>query len=69
MGAEQSSGRDANAQAGDDVRRCYYEVLGVERSTTDDEYAFRPLEVTRSQLIFYLQDKEGLQKEGPRATS
>ncbi|KAE9369433.1 DnaJ-domain-containing protein [Stipitochalara longipes BDJ] len=37
MGAEQSSGRDANAKASDAVKRCYYEVLGVERSATDDE--------------------------------
>ena len=38
MGAEQSSGRDANSQASDALKRCYYEVLGVERSATDDEY-------------------------------
>ncbi|KAN0101764.1 DnaJ domain containing protein [Hyaloscypha variabilis] len=37
MGAEQSSGRDANSQASDALKRCYYEVLGVERSATDDE--------------------------------
>ncbi|KAH8791483.1 putative DnaJ like protein subfamily C member 21 [Hyaloscypha finlandica] len=37
MGAEQSSGRDPNAHASDAVKRCYYEVLGVERSATGDE--------------------------------
>ena len=39
MGAEQSSGRGAN---GDAVKRCYYEVLGVERTATDDEYGPNP---------------------------
>jgi len=42
MGAEQSSGRDPNANASDAVKRCYYEVLGVERSATGDEYAASP---------------------------
>jgi DnaJ family protein A protein 5 len=69
MGAQQSSGRDADAQGGDAVKKCYYEVLGVERSSTDDEYASSPLRYKDSQLIFYPQNQEGLQKEGSRASS
>jgi len=37
MGAHQSSGRDGGAPGGEAVKRCYYEVLGVERHTSDDE--------------------------------
>jgi len=41
MGAQQSSGRDA--PGGEAVKRCYYEVLGVEPHANDDEYGFRLL--------------------------
>jgi len=37
MGAQQSSGRDSSPQTGAAAKRCYYEVLGVERQATDDE--------------------------------
>jgi hypothetical protein len=65
MGAEQSSERGAN---GDTVKRCYYEVLGVERTATDDEYGPNPFRSTFSQLIVHWQNKESLQKEGTRAS-
>ncbi|KUJ10594.1 DnaJ-domain-containing protein [Mollisia scopiformis] len=37
MGAQQSSSRDSNSQNGEGVKRCYYEVLGIERSASEDE--------------------------------
>jgi DnaJ family protein A protein 5 len=37
MGAQQSSGRDSTSQNSSAVKRCYYEVLGVERQATEDE--------------------------------
>jgi hypothetical protein len=37
MGAQQSAGRDGNAQGAEALKRCYYEVLGTERHATDDE--------------------------------
>jgi DnaJ family protein A protein 5 len=37
MGAQQSSGRD-NTQNGAPVKTCYYEVLGIDRHATDDEW-------------------------------
>jgi DnaJ family protein A protein 5 len=43
MGAQQSSGRDSDAPGSKVVKRCYYEVLGVERHATDDEYRFNAL--------------------------
>ena len=39
MGAQQS--RDAEAAGDEAVKRCYYEVLGVERNASDDEYNIR----------------------------
>ncbi len=38
MGAQQSSGRNTDTPGRESVKRCYYEVLGVERHATDDEY-------------------------------
>lgn len=37
MGAQQSSGRDSSSQNGTVAKRCYYEVLGIERQATEDE--------------------------------
>ncbi|EKD16870.1 j domain containing protein [Drepanopeziza brunnea f. sp. 'multigermtubi' MB_m1] len=37
MGAQQSSGAGAAAQESEPVKRCYYEVLGVDRHATEDE--------------------------------
>ena len=44
MGAQQS--RDAEARGGEAVKRCYYEVLGVERNASDDEYNIRSTHCT-----------------------
>lgn len=40
MGAEQSSNRPANGQNSNTVVRktCYYELMGIERTATEDEY-------------------------------
>lgn len=42
MGAEQSSARDnkAGGQGGEGtkVKACYYEILGIDRQATEDEY-------------------------------
>jgi len=39
MGAEQSSQKGAGApeEAGERVKTCYYELLSIERTATDDE--------------------------------
>ncbi|KAH7412480.1 hypothetical protein BKA64DRAFT_329690 [Cadophora sp. MPI-SDFR-AT-0126] len=37
MGAQQSSGAGAGAQNTEPAKRCYYEVLGVDRHATEDE--------------------------------
>ncbi|CZR57397.1 related to dnaJ-like proteins [Phialocephala subalpina] len=37
MGAQQSSSRDTNTQDDEGIKRCYYEVLGIERSASEDE--------------------------------
>ncbi|PVH86596.1 DnaJ-domain-containing protein, partial [Cadophora sp. DSE1049] len=37
MGAQQSSGAGAGAQNAEPAKRCYYEVLGVDRHATEDE--------------------------------
>lgn len=37
MGAQQSSGRDSSPHNGTITKRCYYEVLDVERQATEDE--------------------------------
>ncbi|KAH7342337.1 hypothetical protein BKA65DRAFT_290320 [Rhexocercosporidium sp. MPI-PUGE-AT-0058] len=37
MGAQQSSGAGAGAQHAEPAKRCYYEVLGVDRHATDEE--------------------------------
>jgi hypothetical protein len=36
MGAQQSSERDIQSE--ESVKRCYYEVLGVDRQATEEEY-------------------------------
>jgi len=39
MGANQSSGADSSAfPSGGEVKTSYYELLGLERTATDDEY-------------------------------
>lgn len=43
MGAQHSSGRDTEAPGEEAVKTCYYEVLGVERHATDDEYIYSTL--------------------------
>ncbi|GKT39925.1 protein DnaJ subfamily C member 21 [Colletotrichum spaethianum] len=44
MGAQQSSGRDQTEGSFQPVKTCYYELLGVERDASDDEYVsfFQP---------------------------
>lgn len=37
MGAQQSSGAGAGAQNVEPAKKCYYEVLGVDRHATDEE--------------------------------
>jgi len=37
MGAQQSSGAGAGTQNKELEKRCYYEVLGVDRHATEDE--------------------------------
>lgn len=39
MGAQQSSGRDQSESSSETVKTCYYELLGVGRDASDDEYA------------------------------
>lgn len=42
MGASQSSGANADGGGGhSEVKTSYYELLGVERSATDDEYVIQ----------------------------
>lgn len=38
MGANQSSGADPATPGGGEVKTSYYELLGVERTATEDEY-------------------------------
>lgn len=64
MGAEQSFGRDASVPGGDSVKRCYYEVLGLERSAGDDEYVPLPfVQRAHSKLIFYGRIKKAYRKK------
>ena len=37
MGAQQSASRDGNAQGGEALKKCYYDVLDIERHATDEE--------------------------------
>lgn len=37
MGAQQSASRDGSAPGAEALKKCYYEVLGIERHATDDE--------------------------------
>ena len=41
MGANQSSGADSASAGGGEVKTSYYELLGLERTATDDEYDAR----------------------------
>lgn len=52
MGAQQSSEQSDASGAAPAAKTCYYDLLGVERSATDDEYFFP------SSLLIFLKPSE-----------
>jgi len=63
MGAEQSSARGAAASNSVPKKTDYYQLLGVDRTTTDEELVlgFRPIPfLLRANSLFPWQDQEGL---------
>jgi hypothetical protein len=64
MGAQQSAARDGSAPGAEALKKCYYEVLGIERHATDDESVpiFHPGKAWQ-ELMARLQNQESVQKK------
>ncbi|TIC94101.1 DnaJ domain-containing protein [Colletotrichum higginsianum] len=52
MGAQQSSGRGQGEDPSQPVKTCYYELLGVQRDATDDEYILSSFRQALTHALF-----------------
>lgn len=63
MGGEQSTNRNSGSPRGEPAKTCYYDVLGVERQATEDEYVPKSSRLSQRMLTNVLRIKKAYRRK------